>query len=860
MRRRGIAVVAVLLLLGLCSASDAGAWTARISGAASLDDRLHDVARDPSGDVVTLSEDTVTKHARVDGAPLWRTRLVDREGTLDYVVSLATDASGDVVVIGGTSDPGAANDAVVWKLSGADGRELWRFRFDGPGRDADYATDVAVDASGDVIVGGVSHLIAEDMLAIKIDGETGLEKWHAVVPGPVAGQDQGLAVAIDAHGDVAVVGDATTAGPVDRFAAIKLRGTDGELLWRAFAAGPDDNGQASGAAFDAAGDLVVVGSIAFAATGFDVAVVKLDGATGAERWHRYVDGSAHDFDFGAQLTVSASGDVVAVGGVVNTGSGHDVLVLRLGPDGSERWRRDIDGGTARYDSGAAVSLVGDRVVLAGAIDGTSYDDGRFAALGLDGATGAETWRLTRDGDADGRDEAVFAVAASDGGVLIGGALANLGTQGDGLVLAVDAASGAVRWERNLNVIRRADGEATAVAVDAAGDAVVAGVTSDPATADDVTVVKLGGASGAELWRTRIDGPQHDDDWGGPVAVDGAGDVLVGAATLEEPPVLLDNPWFPELPPVVSLRVVKLDGATGSEKWRSSSATQGFVRADRLALVQDDPILAGWGGGRLYESIAAIARIDGVTGAERWRCALGVEAFGPSPHAVHVGVEPTGDVVAAVRDVAARIRGTSGVATWGPKPLAVAVTDLAVDRTGDVVVVGQSEVGFGVEKLSASTGASLWTVSRGAGRALAVRLDAAGDVFVAGAMQHAGVERLAVVRIDGASGVVRWERIIPAHGPVRGLTLALDPAGDVVVGGAAAIPGHGEDFAVRKLRGSDGRLRWRRNIDGGGRGNDRAQALALDDAGNVVAAGALRNRDGFADFAVVRFDGRTGSSR
>jgi hypothetical protein len=83
---------------------------------------------------------------------------------------------------------------------------------------------------------------------------------------------------------------------------------------------------------------------------------------------------------------------------------------------------------------------------------------------------------------------------------------------------------------------------------------------------------------------------------------------------------------------------------------------------------------------------------------------------------------------------------------------------------------------------------------------------------------------------------------------------------VVVGGAAAIPGHGEDFAVRKLRGSDGRLRWRRNIDGGGRGNDRAQALALDDAGNVVAAGALRNRDGFADFAVVRFDGRTGSSR
>jgi hypothetical protein len=97
-------------------------------------------------------------------------------------------------------------------------------------------------------------------------------------------------------------------------------------------------------------------------------------------------------------------------------------------------------------------------------------------------------------------------------------------------------------------------------------------------------------------------------------------------------------------------------------------------------------------------------------------------------------------------------------------------------------------------------------------------------------------------------------------PARGLALEIDGAGDVVVGGAAAVPARGEDLAVLKLRGRDGRIRWRRFVDGGGRGDDRAQALALDSAGNAVAAGVLVAPDGVGDFAAVGLDGRTGRWR
>ena len=118
----------------------------------------------------------------------------------------------------------------------------------------------------------------------------------------------------------------------------------------------------------------------------------------------------------------------------------------------------------------------------------------------------------------------------------------------------------------------------------------------------------------------------------------------------------------------------------------------------------------------------------------------------------------------------------------------------------------------------------------------------------------------VARIDGDSGAVRWSRIVPGRAPARGLALALDAAGDVLVGGAGSMARRGEDLVALKLRGKDGRLRWRRFVDGGGRGDDRAQAMALDAAGNAVAAGVLSAPDGVGDFAAVRFDGRTGRWR
>jgi hypothetical protein len=172
MQSRRLAVVVVLLcVLGTSGVADA--WIRRVPGIASLDDQLRGIARDPLGDLIVGDTGAVAKQASTDGARLWRTSLIDAVDTVNHLTGVATDAAGDVVVIGVVADFGVPTDAMVWKLSGADGHVLWSLRFDGPGHSSDYAIDVAIDASGDVIVCGVTHLIAEDMLAIKIDGATG---------------------------------------------------------------------------------------------------------------------------------------------------------------------------------------------------------------------------------------------------------------------------------------------------------------------------------------------------------------------------------------------------------------------------------------------------------------------------------------------------------------------------------------------------------------------------------------------------------------------------------------------------------------------------------------------------------------
>lgn len=488
----------------------AGAWTYRLEGERGLPDRPPAVATHPSGDFLTAADGDVSRIDGARGARLWRTRLfvADLTNALGRVTS---DANGDVIVTGTRVDENGRR-ALIVKLDGASGEVLWSTDFPGTSFSSNTSLGpVAVDGAGDVVAAGTTSFIGEDMLVLKLDGATGAVVWTSVLPGPGVGSDQGFALALDANGDVAVAGDATSAATA-RLAVIKVAGADGALRWRFLAGTAGQTGQAYTVAFDAAGDVVAGGTVSRGPSDFSFAVVKVNGTSGAEIWQRFVDGDTPGLggESARDLAIDGAGGVIAVGRLLNASTGRDLVAIRFAANGDETWRREISSAGSRYDAAEAVALVGGLAVIAGEIDGPTFDTTRFLALGLDGADGSELWRVPLDGDADGRDRGTGVAVGTDGSLVVAGQLANRGSFEDGVLLHLDT-TGAEQWRRVLNETVPEDDAARAVAADSAGDVIAVGAVGNPEGARDLTVVKLARADGALRWRVGIDGALGADD-------------------------------------------------------------------------------------------------------------------------------------------------------------------------------------------------------------------------------------------------------------------------------------------------------------------------------------------------------------
>ncbi len=140
------------------------------------------------------------------------------------IPALAVDAAGDIVVVAGIARAVGLFavplrfETVAVKLSPY-GNELWRVILPDVG-----AYSVVVDPAGDVILGGVL-LEGEsvlDALALKLDGQSGIEKWR--------NRGAGFTVGVDVNGDV--FGVTHDLAPIPG-AMWKLSGATGAPLWSA---------------------------------------------------------------------------------------------------------------------------------------------------------------------------------------------------------------------------------------------------------------------------------------------------------------------------------------------------------------------------------------------------------------------------------------------------------------------------------------------------------------------------------------------------------------------------------------------------------------------------------------------------
>lgn len=150
---------------------------------------------------------------------------------------------------------------------------------------------------------------------------------------------------------------------------------------------------------------------------------------------------------------------------------------------------------------------------------------------------------------------------------------------------------------------------------------------------------------------------------------------------------------------------------------------------------------------------------------------------------------------------------------------------------------------------------------GPGEALAAAVAGNGDPIGGGYLDDATGRVFAVVRLGAADGAERWRRTLARGGSVSGTAdranaVVLDGAGDVLAAGTTSTPALFEQFTVVKLRGTTGVLAWRWDWPFSGQG----LAVAVDDAGDVIAAGvaAVATPNAGGALTVVKLTGDTGA--
>jgi cysteine-rich repeat protein len=180
----------------------------------------HAVALSPDGNVIAVDSHQVVKLSADDGRLIWRNRVL---GGFDVTAT----ADGDVIAA-------LYDDSLsfsVARLSGSDGRQLWRF----DSRDLGVVERVIVDSAGNVIAGGLIHFRGDfygDLAVVKLDGSDGSEAWRFVVTGKDQGQSKVNDLALDSSDEVLVAGTVASEETGNDFAVFKLSGADGSELWR----------------------------------------------------------------------------------------------------------------------------------------------------------------------------------------------------------------------------------------------------------------------------------------------------------------------------------------------------------------------------------------------------------------------------------------------------------------------------------------------------------------------------------------------------------------------------------------------------------------------------------------------------
>jgi hypothetical protein len=320
------------------------AWVRSYHGPGNGDNVPTAIAINAAGEVwVTGASDAANGVAgfatikySADGTELWVRRLDSGTPYGSAPSALAVDGSGNAHVTGASGTDGGYSDFATVKYSPS-GDQLWVRYYDGPAQNYDGATSLALDESGNVLVGGIEGGAGALGLTIKYNPD-GDMLWAASF---LTRESEVTGLAVDATGAIYAAGsisfyDASTSR---RQMAVVKYDPNGAVIWTATYQAPGWSSLAHAVKVDSNGNVFVTGKSSGPGTIWpylpqeSIVTVKYNSA-GAQLWAARYNGLPYSEP--AQLLLDPAGNAFVIGSAVLTNH-YGFVGIKYAPDGNQLW-------------------------------------------------------------------------------------------------------------------------------------------------------------------------------------------------------------------------------------------------------------------------------------------------------------------------------------------------------------------------------------------------------------------------------------------------------------------------------------------------------------------------------------------
>jgi hypothetical protein len=397
----------------------------------------------------------------------------------------------------------------------ADGSPVWTNLFNGTGNGDDSVSALAVDASGNVCVIGpsVGSGSGPDYVTIKYLS-TGAPLWTNRFSSVGANDDEPAALAVDGSGNVYVTGSAFIASDFS-YATIKYSAA-GVAIWTNYF----NNASAFGLAVDGNGNAYVTG---YAHSGGDWATIKYSTA-GVAIWTNRFNGPGNGNDEPRAIALDASNNVYVTGYATGSGGVYDYATIKYSTDGVALWTNYFHGTGNQNDEATALAVDGGGNVY---VTGYSTRAGSFwrdYATIKYSAAGAALWTNLFNGTGNNDDIPSALEVDASGNVYVTGDSIGSGSGYDYATIKYST-TGVPLWTNHFNCTGNGNDFARALAVDASGNVFVTGNSVGSGFVSDVATIKYS-TTGASLWTNIFNGAANNDDAAFRIVVDAVGNVYV----------------------------------------------------------------------------------------------------------------------------------------------------------------------------------------------------------------------------------------------------------------------------------------------------------------------------------------------